>query len=698
VIVGVDGESVRNDDGSTSYLWIVAASDDPAIPPVVLYDRKGITAARGWSFLCSLRERFATLCNVDPADIMFWTFGFQYDVNEILGGRDGAKRRKGDLGAPRHFVQRLRDNHWMRWRDWKVGYKGRGELFVGEYHNGDAKAFASFRAFDMFQWAQSSFANWMRKHDLADESVYRRIEEMKNQRSSFTADQRPEIERYCADECRYLAAGARRLVELIDRSDYQLSAFHSPASVTKRAFDVHGVAQFREAEPFPPELARAHDAAFNGGRMEAAEVGPLDGPFSYYDKNSAYASAAIDLPCLRCGHWVHHDDPFATTKLHRASWRCRDRNAKWGPFPMQARVGSKRYPTSGSGWLWDVELRAGERFADVTIKETWSYIARCDHRPFAWAGEMYAQRQRLKAPPYQAEEQVLKLALAAIYGVLAEHPHRRGNEVTIPSRRCLPWAGLITARLRADILDVLADDVVMIATDAIVLRGDRTIPTSNELGAWGEPKTFDRIWAWGTGRFYASVDGTWDDQSNRTRGFAVKEVPLNLLMAHWACVGRDSTLPVPRHRYVGYTAALKRIHGWEPPHAAWWRRWIDDVVSVKLDLAPRRRWQIEDDRFDGRTLAPTQTQHRTAARRDAKLLQLWKAERDHLVSQRIKLGTAPDVKTRRMAEILTGITDDEMAYRIFVLDEQIILLEKPDGDAELMDSGCDPIAVWDEEG
>jgi hypothetical protein len=97
------------------------------------------------------------------------------------------------------------------------------------------------------------------------------------------------------------------------------------------------------------------------------------------------------------------------------------------------------------------EERAGERLArklgaSVTIKEAFRYVKQCQCRTFDWVEPLYAYRRQLGS---SGQGYPLKLAINSLYGKLAQ---RIGE----PPWRNPLWAGLITARTRALLMDAAA--------------------------------------------------------------------------------------------------------------------------------------------------------------------------------------------------------------------------------------------------
>ena len=591
-VAGVDGETIDN-----RYVLLVAATDDGETWRAE--NPKGLSTAECFAFLTAL-----------PSDVVFWGFAFRYDVNMMLGD------------VPPHIVERLQTEGECYWGSYRIEYHGKRLLISKRKGSGEhRRVVASFTLWDMYPWVQTSFVKWLRKWELAGERTITRVDSMKNLRSSFNPSQRAAIRKYCQQECVLLAKGARRLMSLIDVTGLPVRAYNSPASVAKAAMTRNNVLEYK-TDP-PDEIVGLIDRAYHGGRAELAEVGLLTGPFYAYDLNSAYPAMAVDLPCLAHGDWTHGDWPVSQWSLCKVSWRCKP-GTVWGPFPMNPKVGSKRYPTSGTGWYWWCEVEAARNAGyDVQVREAWSFTPHCDHRPFAYLHDLYELRKQLQGAGDQAQI-IYKLALNSTYGALAEHPHRRHGETVMPKHRCMMWAGLICAGVRAQLLGVLDDDVVFLATDCALSRTPLYVNTGDGLGAWGHDPAkdvFDRMLVFGTGQLYQSIGGVWQE-GMKSRGFNPKDINREALQRLWETKGREGVYSFRRQRFVGYGTALRRIGGMWPPDFRCWRTFVTETCNKRFDMTPRRAWAT-DDVHDGRTVAPSLASHKATEKADQEALAKW---------------------------------------------------------------------------
>lgn len=597
---GVDGESVNG-----RYTLLAWASDDGADDWVECAD--GLSTRACLTFLTSV-----------PKGLRCWGFAFGYDVNMMLAD------------VPVRIVTQLYENGACYWREFRIAYTPGKKLTVSRYigHGPDRKVVGSVTIWDMFTWIQTSFATWIDAWQLAPPDDIARIVAMKAKRSTFAEDEADQIRAYCLSECRYLASGARRLVDLIVAAGVAVSTYYSPATVSKALLKREWVTDHR-AE-VPPEILTAVDAAYMGGRAEVSMIGPVAGPLWQYDIRSAYPAQAIGLPCLVHGRWTHrHRKTITPWSMVRVSWRPKKGNPhpQWGPLPVRPRTGSLRWPTHGTGWFWGVEVLGAMRHATIDVKDVWTFTPGCDHRPFDYLTDLYHERRQRKADGDPAEF-VLKLALNATYGALAEHPHKSDDEP--PKYRCLAWAGWITAATRAALLDVLTDDVILMATDCVLSRSELPVVLGDGLGEW-EVKRYDDMFIAGTGIYYGRVQDDWT--TTKTRGFESGVLTREMLTQLWDDDGRTGHVRMTRNRFIGMGTALHRIHGFYPPHARLWRRFILENVDKTLDVTPRRAWLVDGEPHDGRSVAPTLATHKATAKADGERLARLEARYDDLVRQ-----------------------------------------------------------------
>ncbi len=613
--IGVDGE------GHEGRYFLLAAADDFG-GSWQAWDANGLSTEKCFEFLTSL-----------PQDAVKWGFAFGYDVNMML--RD----------IPFPGLQRLRHTTRLRWREYRLEWIP-GKLFRVAKHrcivkNGNApkpvlvqtdQTTGTCSVWDMYPWQQTSFVRWLQKNHICSDAEIDAISAMKGQRPDFSAAMKPEIVRYCIDECRYLARGAASLHEMLIAQGVRLHRFYSPASVSKALMQGEGVANcmppktgMRVAPALQDiDYEEVFNQAYFGGRAETSVCGPVDGPLYQYDIRSAYPYAATLLPCWRHGQWCSNaTNPVEPWSLVYVSWKPLrgQKNMPWGPLPIRPRIGSLRWPTHGEGWYWGAEVLSVQHLADIKIRRHIVWRQQCEHRPFAYLASLYQQRAALKAAG-DAREYVNKLALNATYGALAQHPSKNAPEKREPRWRNLAWAGLITAITRGMVGALLDSDSLMVATDCVIARRPLAVPCSTALGDW-EAAEWDGGFLIGPGVYFLQKSGEW--QVFKSRGYSHGSIGVEEVLQEWKERGREGEIRIARTVFVGLGAALHRINGVTGnADTQLWRKFVDMPAVRKLTLVPRREWRNAADAWDGTSWAPSPVLIKEWEVRDLRRLQILK--------------------------------------------------------------------------
>jgi DNA polymerase elongation subunit (family B) len=236
----------------------------------------------------------------------------------------------------------------------------------------------------------------------------------------------------------------------------------------------------------------------------------------------------------------------------------------------------------------------------VGILDSWVWRQSCTHRPLEWIAALYDKRREMKRADDPAEY-ALKLILNSCYGKFAQH-------VGQAPYRCVEWAGLITARTRARLGEVLVqqpEDVLLVATDGYVTTRKRELGAALVLGAWENAGTFDWADVWQPG-FYFLSDGLL-----RTRGFTKADVDVQAFRDEWGERGVLGKVKVHRERVTGYRLATAQHR-------------MQDLCTWKTDEAEVSFWPLPRRDFDGmefptlRTAAPLswQAEQRRGGKRE----------------------------------------------------------------------------------
>jgi len=296
-----------------------------------------------------------------------------------------------------------------------------------------------------------------------------------------------------------------------------------------------------------------------------------------YDINSAYATVYRHLPCLVHGTWrpirrLPTDGLFLghVTFSH-------PRRFHWGTLPIRTSKGTIIFPRQGTGIYWSPELLVARKYGvKLTCHGGYAYQQECDCVAIDFVEEMYHERAKLGK---DGKGMVLKIVLASIYGKLAQ------------SVGCAPysnpvWAGLITATVRAQLIDAALSVehgryVVMLATDGLFTT--QPIPglhLGTGLGEWSLTE-HDSIFIVQSGVYFLP------GKAPKTRG-----TPQSRILAHehdfrnaWQryCNNGDlGTVSIKLQNFHGLRIALAR----NKPHIA--GQWSTVTKDIAFDWYSKR--------------------------------------------------------------------------------------------------------------
>jgi hypothetical protein len=600
--VGVDGEGGGTDDkGRQLYLLF-------RIGPAELYTGRRLRTGELLEFICD-----------QPAssDQTMVGFGIGYDATMILRDLPVIAQKRlltpikhgegrspytwfGDFGIEYRPTQYLRVCRTRKIEDAETGRKSTRVI-----EGSSRTIFETFGAFR--KGFVAALADW----ELATPAELAVLAATKAKRNTFE-EVTPEIRAYCGEEVERLA----ELMERVRRDCHaagirprQWTGFGQMAEALHRA----NKTPRREAlaELIPPEVIAKATEAYYGGRMEIPVIGKTEGPIHAYDQRSSFAAQLPGLPCLLHGAWERlqprdlsqpanlyvADVSFGPPRIKRAD--------HWGlmcGFPIRAPAGHLFYPLSGSGTYWSVEIEAARELGhSVEIGEGWAYRRRCDCATFAWVPELYERRAGFLAAGELGPGRLLKGALAALYGKLAQvrHAGPYGNPI---------WAGLVTAKTRAAVARALAQagqgEVIMVATDAIYARRELAgLDLGEGLGQWGHKLWPSGLFAVQPG-FYWRPGAAADAETRGSRGFSGARFFegrdergaywTDVFEGAWAtylelialgCKCRPPTLDMPIPGFVG----LKLAHARKKPELA--GRWVEETRALSFKWNAKRDGQ-----------------------------------------------------------------------------------------------------------
>lgn len=426
---------------------------------------------------------------------------------------------------------------------------------------------------------KSCFSGALPKWSVGSVELWTRIATMKNKRSTFSVTERKRIREYCLEECAALAELVQQLNDAHASVGLPLRKWYGPGSSAKVALGQLGIKTKRGEHP--PEVLRAADAAFFGGRFENRAIGTFEGLVYGYDLISAYPAATRSLPCLEHARWRRttreRDLSSQRLGLVRFALGPTTRQAWWGPLPIRLAQGSIVFPRSGAtGWTYAAEFRAARELApNVRFLEAWLLSSSCNCRPFERVEEWFAERLRIGK---SGRGIVLKLVLNSLYGCLAQ------TLGIAPPFACRLWAGMITSAVRAELLRAIALDpegVLCTATDGIYSQRPLALDVGSALGQW-EAKRVERITLVRPGIY-------WTEESVRARGIGRGALPLEQREAILAALdaGEPKVQLPPVTRFGGAKASVYRA-GETFRRSERYGEWSEQPCRISFDPAPKR--------------------------------------------------------------------------------------------------------------
>ena len=228
----------------------------------------------------------------------------------------------------------------------------------------------------------------------------------------------------------------------------------------------------------PDEIMPFANAAYYGGRFEAPAIGyiaPPEGVYEY-DRNSAYPYAMLSLPCLQISHgeWVALKKPpvDGSVWIAQIHFKGREDAHIYGLPVRDQTAGTVYFPREGNGIYWGIEIEAAKRLGTEieTTGPIYGYQQKCSCKPFDWVSQVYCARFQFKGKT----KKVIKLGINSLYG-------KQAQSIGEPPYANPVYAGMITAHMRAGLLDAVADmrsdrNVMMFATDALFVSERLDLP------------------------------------------------------------------------------------------------------------------------------------------------------------------------------------------------------------------------------
>ncbi len=497
-----------------TFLWIAADGET-----VERLDRGGdpLSSLDILEWLCNLNQ-------IHPRGI-FVGFALGYDCVQLF--KDLPEKNLWELQNQRPWNTRDNPNavklkHFQtEYAGYKISYRRAKQLTVRR--KDEAR---STTIYDVFSYFQSSFIKACGGAAIPKDQMDLIIEG-KKKRVDFDAHRDLEFAaRYSIAECSALVTimdGVRNAATAIGLSP---SRWHGPGALASEAIRIHGARDhywpMRAEDEEEPQTWARH--AYFGGRIELTAMGRA--PHLYgHDVRSAYPSICVQLPSMRDGHWVFHEQASweqvaGMNMLSMVHLKSRLDVRSGAPireaayYPLPWRKGTAVYfPPRVNGYYMRDEALGALEFQRAHVRRpplprepkhrraspyllelysAWEFVPANDERPFAFLADMYNERKHI--PKTDARNQVLKLVINSIYGKTAQAV---GTDV--PRDACIWYAAAITAGTRAQLLRAALTvegrgEVVMFATDGLLTRGaSADVAASSELGDWEVDEIADAV-------------------------------------------------------------------------------------------------------------------------------------------------------------------------------------------------------------
>lgn len=509
---------------------------------------------------------FAWLTSL-PKEGIYVGFGFDYDVTmilrdlppDILNSLFDRESRKASNGKSYHPV---------KYAGFVFDYLPRKHFRVARIVEGSKLSW--FTVHDTIGFYQSSFVQALEAWNIGTEKERESLRRMKAKRKDFTEATAEEI-LYNHREVILLAELLEALRTATMDAGYSIQSYEGAGCLAQAMLTKHKAPLRIDLSA---DLEKAARAAYYGGRFEISKIG-LVTDVHEYDLASAYPWAMSTLPCLEHGTWVNEYQPGNPMQVLHVSWAV-DPARQWGPYPFRDPDGTILYPATGSGWYWYPEVAEEDMWKQGNeIMDAWSFVSRCDHKPFTWIPNVYRERQRLGK---SAKGKVLKLGMNSLYG-------KQAQSVGTPRFASPIYAGYITSMVRAVMANVIRrypNDVVMIATDGIYLtrkmagqRGRKIVENGEPapLGCW-EHQKFADMFLVKPGIYFTS-----DGAKVKTRGvprWQLDEKREELQRA-WETDGLAGTVGIERVQFIGARMAMAQGN---PEKLG---QWIPTTVNLSYD-------------------------------------------------------------------------------------------------------------------
>lgn len=586
-IIGLDGEG----QGRQPHLYTLLCACDEFGWSDYVEDPKGLTTRACLDFLLGLPERTLVV-----------GYALIYDLTKILEDLPNKLLYNLFHEKTRAFYSKVAKRISyapIEWQGYKLNYMNRRFTVQKDKRR--------CTVWDIFRFFACKFTQALEDWKIGTPDVVKRMGEMKDKRHEFDKLDSTAIHDYCNSECYNLACLGRALINAHIDSGLPLRNFFGAGSTASVLLDTLQIKEKLGKLPaiHRVKLEHAIACAFFGGRFENKDIGPVRRPIYARDIYSAYPYQIYQLPCLLHGKWEHitsarkNLQQIRNATLALVHWRLpvsRESSDCWAPFPVRAKDGTIAFPRAAKGgWCWKQEfLEACKRFPHVEMTEAWLYHTDCDCQPFKDVPKYYLERLRLGK---DAQGIVLKLGLNSIYGKLAQ------SQGLNPPYQNWVWAGNITSGTRAQLLSVLTNDVVMVATDGVFstqpIQTASPIDTGTShatkpLGDW-DNKTYERgLFVMRPGIYFPlePTDEQLKDVKARGLGKAVLYTQWKRMVDAWEAKQQSITI-TGINRFCGAKSSISVAHNRSENYG----EWVPFSIDVDFNPHPKRECILPDNRL-----------------------------------------------------------------------------------------------------
>jgi hypothetical protein len=582
--VSFDGEGFNRPDRSHVY----ALLQDSTGARIEDFE-DGLSSYRCFRFILDAPRRFGgRFCGV--------SYGFDYDVNNFLR----------DLPKPK--LAFLHDHHEVKTGHFRVEWQPRKWFQVSELDPATNRTIKgrSVRIYDTLGFYNVPFIKACFDWVGEDDPDYALVLQGKELRPRFSVESAEFMRRYNEAELRLMVRLTAKLKAAFGTAGIELFQYYGAGAAAWKFLSDIGFKHYINPE-IPTEIRSAARCAYYGGRIEVPVYGCISGPLYDYDINSAYPSAALELPNIAAGLWTHDRAyrPELPFSLYHVHWDL-PLGRPFYPFPWRAPDGAIFFPPKGRAWVWSPELKSAlyhGRFPKRSIRvlDAWHFTPDDPaFHPLAILREKYALRKRFEADEDPAA-MAIKLTLNAIYGKLAQSVSgmakfgNKDGKGRRPTFHQIEYAGFMASTCRSRVYSAACqapNAILAFATDGILSREPLNLTASKEMGDW-DLKAFEAATLVQSGVYRLQrPDGTWE---SRGRGFAERDIPWDEVLAAWGR-GEQTLEVVGKERFIGLGAVLMN------DRFDLWRQFVPipkelqlTAIGKRWDLHPPGRWTPSDN-------------------------------------------------------------------------------------------------------